>query len=234
LFRRSGAVESCANFRKNQHLTKRCGNKRAFDAQDEVPETPAPEPRPLKRNATPDGEVGGVSTHIRSANDSSADSYKPRIINSATHIAHIYSRQAGRRYDVEFEGEILVRRSKDAECDLARTLLAKNIIGSVTVIDESGKPRTIVNIERAARLTVREDRRKATCFVPWKLMTKTARERVEGRAPRAERPVPKDRTGAERQRRYRSRHRRNGGEATVTEDRSSVTDESELPLLTAE
>src|SRR5262249_28483886 len=162
-------------------------------------------------------------------------SYKPRIINSATHVARIQSRQAGRRWDVEFEGEVLVRGSKDAECDLARALLAKGISGTVTVLDgASGRPRCIVNIEAAAKLTVREDRRKGLCFVPWKPMTKTARERVEGRAPKAERAAPKDRTGAERQPPYRSRHRRNGGEAAVPEDSSTVADEPELPLFPAE
>jgi hypothetical protein len=70
----------------------------------------------------------------------------------------------------------------------------------------TGKPRTIVNIEAAAKLTVREDRRKGPCFVKWEPLTQKARERVEGRAPAAERAAPKDKTGAARQRRYRSRH----------------------------
>jgi hypothetical protein len=188
------------------------------------------------RNAAPSGEGGGVSTVVQSANDPSADSYKPRTINSATHVAHIHPRQAGRRYDVEFEGEVLVRGSRDEACDFARALLARGITGSVMILDgSSGRPRYIVNIEAAARLTVREDSRKGPCFVKWKPMTKRARERVEGRAPKAERPAPKDRTGAERQRRYRRRHRRNGGETPpLAQDRISVADQPELPLISSE
>jgi hypothetical protein len=148
---------------------------------------------PGKRNAAPNDEGGGVSTEIQSTNDSSASSYKPRTVNSATHVALIHSRKAGRRWDVEFEGEVLVRGSRDPECDLARALLAKGISGTVTVVDRrSRKPRTIVNIERDSKRTVHEDRRKGPCFVRWKPLTKTARQRVEGRAPTAKRAAPKD------------------------------------------
>ena len=53
-------------------------------------------------------------------------------------------------YDVEFDGRLVVTNSKDAECDLARVLLARGIKGMVTVLGAiTGKPRTIVNIEKA-------------------------------------------------------------------------------------
>jgi hypothetical protein len=114
-------------------------------------------------------------------------------------------------------------------------LLANGISGTLAVLDGvTGKARTIANIEAAAKLAVREDRRKGPCFVRWKPLTKTSRERVEGRPPAAERAAPKDKTGAARQRRYRSRHHRNGAEAAVAEDPTSVTDEPELPLIPAE
>jgi hypothetical protein len=72
-------------------------------------------------------------------------------------------------YDVEFDGEIVVTNSKDAECDLARVLLARGIKGVVTVLDAiTGKPRTIVNIEKAAKLTALETRRHGPRLVKWK------------------------------------------------------------------
>ena len=69
-------------------------------------------------------------------------------------------RESWYRYDVEFDAQIVVRNSKDAECDFARVLLSRGIKGVVTVFDAiTGKPRTIVNIEKAAKLrTVEEDR----------------------------------------------------------------------------
>jgi hypothetical protein len=72
-------------------------------------------------------------------------------------------------YDVEFDGRLVVTNSKDAECDLARVLLARGVKGAVTVLDAiTGKPRTIVNIEKAANLTVLETRRHGPRFIKWK------------------------------------------------------------------
>jgi hypothetical protein len=54
-------------------------------------------------------------------------------------------------YDVEFDGELLVVDSRDPEHDLARVLLARGLTGNVTVVDgKTGRPRTVVDIERAA------------------------------------------------------------------------------------
>ena len=72
--------------------------------------------------------------------------------------------QAGRRhvyvYDVVFDGETIVTGSPDPEPDLARALLARGITGTITVF-EGKKPRTIVNIEGAAKIRTSEpcDRR---------------------------------------------------------------------------
>src|ERR1700674_1238733 len=61
------------------------------------------------------------------------------------------------RYDVTFRGEKLVERSVAAEYDLARALLARGIRGVVEIRDSvTGKARTLVNIERAAALTVED------------------------------------------------------------------------------
>src|SRR6476659_2096171 len=54
-------------------------------------------------------------------------------------------------YDVVFDGEIIISDSRDPEHDLARALLARGIKGKVTLHDgPTRKPRTVVNIEKAA------------------------------------------------------------------------------------
>jgi hypothetical protein len=63
----------------------------------------------------------------------------------------------GDRYSVVFEGKLLVNRSRDPECGAARALLAMGITGKLTLLDgKTGKPRTIIDIEKAARLTTEE------------------------------------------------------------------------------
>lgn len=72
-------------------------------------------------------------------------------------------------YDVDFNGEIVVADSKDAECELARALQARGITGSVTLLDaNTGKPRITINIEKAAKLTVQETRSHGPRFVKWR------------------------------------------------------------------
>jgi hypothetical protein len=57
------------------------------------------------------------------------------------------------RYNVVFAGEIIVERSRDPETDLARALLARGYTGTVTMLDGvTGKPRTLIIIEKAAKL----------------------------------------------------------------------------------
>ena len=69
----------------------------------------------------------------------------------------IWVPKVGYRYSVIFRGELLVHRSRDPECDAARALVAKGITGKLTMLDgKTGKPRTVIDIERAARLTVEE------------------------------------------------------------------------------
>ena len=80
--------------------------------------------------------------------------------------------KTGRRhvylYDVEFDGELLVERSSDPACDLARALKERGVTSHVKVIDERGVHRYTVNIERAAQLTVRETEREGPRFAQWK------------------------------------------------------------------
>jgi len=71
-------------------------------------------------------------------------------------------------YDVEFDGEVIVRNSKDAECDAARVLLARGVTGMITMVDgNTGKPRTIVNIGKASKATVSETLSHGPRFVKW-------------------------------------------------------------------
>ena len=63
----------------------------------------------------------------------------------------------GYRYSVLFEGQLLVGDSRDPECDAARALVAKGLTGKLTMLDgETGRPRTIIDIEKAARFTLEE------------------------------------------------------------------------------
>ena len=63
----------------------------------------------------------------------------------------------GYRYSVICRGELIVDRSRDPECDAARALLARGCTGKLTMLDgKTGRPRTIVDIERAAHLTTEE------------------------------------------------------------------------------
>jgi hypothetical protein len=63
----------------------------------------------------------------------------------------------GYRYSVIFDGKLLVDRSRDPERDAARALVAQGYTGKLTMLDgKTGIPRTIIDIEKAAKLTVKE------------------------------------------------------------------------------
>ena len=63
----------------------------------------------------------------------------------------------GYRYSILYDGKLLVERSRDPETDAARALLAQGITGKLTLCDgKTGKPRTVIDIERAARLCTKE------------------------------------------------------------------------------
>ena len=56
-----------------------------------------------------------------------------------------------------FDGETVVKGSRDPETELARALLARGITGTVMVQDaNTGKHRTTVNVEKAAKLRTEE------------------------------------------------------------------------------
>jgi hypothetical protein len=75
--------------------------------------------------------------------------------------ARLHPRWVGGRtgyvYSVIFDGKLIVDGSRDPECDTARALLPRGITGTLHMLDgKTGKPPTIINIEKAAGLTVGE------------------------------------------------------------------------------
>ena len=63
-------------------------------------------------------------------------------------------------YNVLFDDKLLVERSREPEFDAARALLAQGITGTLILCDgKTGIPRTIIDIESSARLTVTEESR---------------------------------------------------------------------------
>jgi hypothetical protein len=63
----------------------------------------------------------------------------------------------GHLYNVTFEGGLIVEHSRDPETDLARALKARGYTGMVDMLDgATGRLRSIINIEKAARLKVEE------------------------------------------------------------------------------
>jgi hypothetical protein len=88
--------------------------------------------------------------------------------------------KAGYLYSVIYGGTLLVERSRDPECDAARALVAKGITGTLTLLDgKTGLPRLTLDIEKAAKLTVREDRGLGPLFVRYVPWSEKVKERVE-------------------------------------------------------
>jgi hypothetical protein len=92
----------------------------------------------------------------------------------------------GSNYAVIFEGKLLVERSRDPECDAARALLARNITGTVKLLDaNTGAHRSTVKVEKAAKLRTYDDSRglgfeRWKPFQPLEVLGHTAEEEPEG------------------------------------------------------
>src|ERR1044071_1579393 len=89
---------------------------------------------------------------------------------------HLFARETepkpGRRhvylYNVSVDGDLVITDSPDPETDLARALLSRGMTGHVTLSDGiTGKPRTIINIEDAAKLSTSEPSARRARFVPY-------------------------------------------------------------------
>lgn len=100
---------------------------------------------------------------------------------------HWVGGKSGYLYSVIHEGNLLVSRSRDPEGDAARALIAKGITGTLTLLDgKTGKPRTIIDVEKAAKLATREDARRGPCLVKWRAMPEIDVQSDEGEARTAE------------------------------------------------
>lgn len=76
--------------------------------------------------------------------------------------------KAGYLYSVIYDGKLLIERSRDPEHDAARALHAMGLTGKLTLLDgKSGVPRSVVDIERAAKLTMTERIRGGLSAVAW-------------------------------------------------------------------
>jgi hypothetical protein len=63
----------------------------------------------------------------------------------------------GNHYNVIFDGDVVIEGSRDPDTDLARVLEARDYCGTVTMLDGmTGRPRIIINIARAAKLSAEE------------------------------------------------------------------------------
>jgi hypothetical protein len=96
--------------------------------------------------------------------DSSTAAAYPRAHTARIH-PHWIGGKAGYVYSVIHAGQLLVDRSRDPECDAARALASRGITGTLTLLDgKTGRPRTIIDIEKAARLCTRDESRNGLRF----------------------------------------------------------------------
>jgi hypothetical protein len=94
------------------------------------------------------------------------------VIDEASETAPLTARlhpiwvpKVGYRYSVIYDGKLLVERSRNPECDAARALLAQGITGKLTILNgKTGRPRSVIDIEKAATLRVTEESRDGLRF----------------------------------------------------------------------
>jgi hypothetical protein len=128
----------------------------------------------LVRNTFPSCSPGEASL----GEDTGNSPNPARIRYGEAHVAYLQARAPSKPgtprddyylYDVTFDGEVIVTSSRVPECDAARVLLARGVTGSLAIVGaDTGKHRTTLNIEAAAKLTVAESRRHSPRFVKWK------------------------------------------------------------------
>jgi hypothetical protein len=88
-------------------------------------------------------------------------------------------------YDITLDGETIVSDSADPEYDFARALLARGVTGIAETINSiTGRPRSRINIDAAAQLTVDDSSSNGPRFAKWRPYY--PRETVDGSAPTVE------------------------------------------------
>jgi hypothetical protein len=86
-------------------------------------------------------------------------------------------------YDVSLNGRVIVSGSRDPELDASRALRANGLSGRACFVDaNTGKPRSYVTIEKAAKLRTFDDKR-GLGFERWKALEPLA---VRGHSPEAQ------------------------------------------------
>ena len=81
---------------------------------------------------------------------------------------HWVGGKAGYLYSVIYDGELIVNRLRDPECEAARALVAKGLTGKLTLLDgKTGIPRIVINIDKAAKLRTAEPDRGVVHFQKW-------------------------------------------------------------------
>ena len=90
--------------------------------------------------------------------------------------------RVGYRHDVLLGGEVIIRRSRDPEYDAARVLHARGLGGRFRTVDfRTGRPRMILDIEKAAKLRTIERPDKGPPTVgPYRPMSEEARSLLRG------------------------------------------------------
>ena len=120
-----------------------------------------PLPKPNARRAPGAGKIAGVKLEHPLLNQV----HNARLrLHARLHPIWTGGRD-GYRYSVLFDGQLLVQQSRDPETDAARALVAKGITGKLTMLNgKNGKPRTVINIEKAAKLVTTEENRSGLRF----------------------------------------------------------------------
>ena len=98
---------------------------------------------------------------------------------------------AGYRHDVLLDGDVIVRRSRDPEHDAARVLHARGLHGQFRTIDfRTGRPRMILDIEKAARLRTVERNDTGLVVVAYRAMSDEDKARARMQRSDLGRPAP--------------------------------------------
>jgi hypothetical protein len=89
-------------------------------------------------------------------------------------IPTTFDRRRGQRYSVELDGVVIVEDAIDPEYTACRALVARGITGRLEVWRAGATYASMVirDIEKGARLTVREDARRGPCVVPYRPLPK--------------------------------------------------------------
>ena len=82
----------------------------------------------------------------------------------------------GQYYRVRFRDEILVQYSRVPEFDACRALLARGITGRLSTYMGNEYPHLILDIEKAAKWTIREDEHWAPTRVPYRTRAEAAND----------------------------------------------------------